>query len=258
MEGSTRIIGVLSGKGGVGKTTVVANLGAILASKFKKDVIIVDCNLTASHLSISLGMYYCPITINDILKGGRNITEAIYDHPSGMKVIPASLHLRELVGVDIAKLKRCLEEIEKVDIIFLDSSPGLGREAHAAIKASDEIIFVTNPNMPAVTDTIRCKGVIEEMGKKPIGIVLNMVMKNDYELSKKEIETLTELPVIASIPFDKTVIKSLAVKMPVSIFKPKSRASKDLIKLAGWIIGEKEKEKGFFSRLLEKLRLKSF
>lgn len=81
----TRIIGVISGKGGVGKTTVVANLGVILASEFKKDVIIVDCNISTSHLALYLGMYYCPITLNQVLKGEAKIEDAMYEyHVSGL------------------------------------------------------------------------------------------------------------------------------------------------------------------------------
>jgi septum site-determining protein MinD len=251
----TRFIGIVSGKGGVGKTTVVANLGAVLASKFKKDVVIIDCNLTTSHLSISLGMYYCPVTLNNILRGEKRIEEAIYNHPSGMKVIPASLHLKELVGVDVAKLKECIKELDgKVDIVLLDAPPGLGREAYASIHASDEIIFVTNPNMPAATDIVKCKEIIKDIEKKPLGIILNMVNRKNYELTKREVEILIELPVISLIPTDKNILKSLAHRIPVTIYKPKSSASKELIKLAGWIIGEKEK--GFFLKLLESIKAK--
>jgi septum site-determining protein MinD len=250
MEKNTRFIGIISGKGGVGKTTIVANLGAALSYKFKKDVVIVDCNLTTSHLSLSLGMYYCPITLNNILRGEKNIFDALYDHPSGMKIIPSSIHLRELEGVDITKLKEVIKDLKgKVDIIFLDASPGLGREAYAAIHASEEIIFVTNPNIPAATDIIKCKEIIKEVNKKPIGIVLNMVSKKDYELTKREVEMLTEMPVIASISHDKNIHKSLAHRMPVVMFKSKSKSSKELTKLAGWLIGEEEK--GFFSRFFK-------
>jgi septum site-determining protein MinD len=153
-----RRIGVISGKGGVGKTTVVANLGAALAKKFGKDVTIVDCNLTTSHLSLSLGMYYCPVTLNHLLRGETNVKDAIYNHPSGMKIIPASIRLEELVGTDSTKLKKVVDKIHnKTDIVILDSSPGLGKEAISAIEASKEIIFVTNPNLPAVTDVIKCR-----------------------------------------------------------------------------------------------------
>ena len=248
MEKNTRVIGVISGKGGVGKTTIVSNLGTALSYKFKKDVVIIDCNLTTSHLSLSLGLYYCPITLNNILRGEKNIFDAMYKHPSGMRIVPASLHLRELEGVDITNLKEVIKDLKgKVDFIILDASPGLGREAYAAVHASDEFIFVTNPNIPAATDIVKCKEIIKDFNKKTIGVILNMVDRKDYELSRREVEMLTETPVIASISNDKEVHKSLAQKTPVVMFKPKSKSSKEIIKLAGWLIGEKEK--GFFEKI---------
>ena len=249
-EKNTRIIGVVSGKGGVGKTTIVANIGAALSYRYKKDVVIVDCNLTTSHLSLSLGMYYCPVTLNNVLRGEKSIFDGMYDHPSGMKIVPSSLHLRELENVDITKLKEAIKDLKgKVDFIILDASPGLGREAYATLHASEEVIFVTNPNIPAATDIIKCKEIIKEINKKPIGVVLNMVSKKDYELSRREVEVLTELPIIASIPNDSNIHKSLANRVPVVMFKPKSKASKEIIKLVGWLIGEEEK--GFFSRFFK-------
>ncbi|MFH0928967.1 MAG: cell division ATPase MinD [Candidatus Aenigmatarchaeota archaeon] len=241
MRNKKRRIGIISGKGGVGKTTVVANLGAVLAKKYNKDVAVVDCNLTTSHLSLSLGMYYCPVTLNHLLRGETSLKDAIYTHPSGMKIIPASIRLGELEGVDTKKLKGVIKSLhKKADIILLDSSPGLGNEALSAIDASDEIVFVTNPNIPAVTDVIKCKEIIKGLGKKPLGVVMNMVSRKSYELSKKEVEILTELPVIASIPHDKNVHISLAKRTPLVLHKPRSPASRELTRLAGHLIGVKE------------------
>jgi len=249
----TITIGVISGKGGVGKTTVVANLGAALAHRFKKDVTIVDCNLTASHLSLLLGMHYHPVTLNHVLRREKHINEAIYDHPSGMKIIPASLQLKDLIKTDISKLNRRLKKLKgKTEIIFLDSSPGLGKEAVAAIKASDEILFVTKPDIMSVSDVIRGKEFIGKIKKEPMGIVLNMVTRGGHELTQKEVEIMTELPVIAIIPHDKNVLKSLAKKIPVVLHKPRSSASKELRKLAGFIIGEKEI--GFWDKLIRFLK----
>ncbi|MBN2203071.1 MAG: cell division ATPase MinD [Candidatus Aenigmarchaeota archaeon] len=236
-----RKIGIISGKGGVGKTTIVSNLGAALAKKFNKNVAVVDCNLTTSHLSLSLGMYYCPVTLNHLLRGETELKEAMYEHPSGMKIVPASIRLGEIEGVDSKKLKHVIKELhKKADIILLDSAPGLGNEAISAIEASDEIIFVTNPNIPAVTDVIKCKEIIKGLGKRPVGVVMNMVSKKRHELSRKEVEILTELPVIASIPHDNNVQVSLAKRSPLVLHKPRSSASREMKRLAGHLIGIKE------------------
>jgi len=251
----TRVIGIISGKGGVGKTTLALNLGTVLAHHLKKNVTVVDCNITTSHIGLYLGMYYCPSTLNKVLRGESGIEESIYEHFTGMKVIPASLSLSDLEGIDITQLKDNLRKIfSKNDFIFLDASPGLGRESLAALKASDEVLFVTTPYVPCVMDIIRCQEVVNELGIKSIGIVLNMVNKKRYEMTPTEIEQLTRLPVIASIPFDKNVNRSLASKTPVVILKPKAKASKELIKLGNKLIGETYTPKGKLSRIVHKLR----
>ena len=249
----TRTIGIISGKGGVGKTTVAANIGAALAHRFKKDVIIVDCNLTASHLSLLLGMHYHPITLNHVLRNQKHISEAVYEHPSGMKVIPASLKLEDLVKADISKISKHLKKLEgKTDIIFLDSSPGLGKEAFAAINASNEILFVTKPDILSVSDIIRGKELMESIKKEQLGVVLNMITGGSHELTKKEVETMTGLPVVAMIPHDKNIPISLAQRTPVVLSKPNSSSSKELRKLAGFIIDEKEL--GIWEKLIRFLK----
>ncbi|MFH1105914.1 MAG: cell division ATPase MinD [Candidatus Aenigmatarchaeota archaeon] len=252
----TRIIGVVSGKGGVGKTTIVMNLGAELASKFKKDVLLVDCNITTSHLSMSLGMHFVPVTLNQVLKGDAHIESAIYTHPTGMKIIPASLGVKDAEGIDTANVKKHIKQLlGKVDIILLDAAPGLGKESQLTLSLSDEILFVTTPYVPAVMDIIRTKEMIK--GEKTrLGVVLNMVTNERHELSKKEIEQLTEMPVIASIPYDKNVLKSLAAKQPVTTFNPNAKASREFTQLAAEITGEApvKTDEGFFEAIFSKIK----
>ena len=251
-----RIIGIVSGKGGVGKTTLAINLGAALVKNFNKNVTVIDCNLTTSHVGLYLGIYYSPLTLNKVLRGDTTIEEAIYEHFTGMKVIPASLSLADLEGIDIISLGEKIREIsDRNDIIFLDSAPGLGREAMGTLKACEEVIFITTPFVPSVMDVIRCQEVVNEIGIKPIGIVLNQVSKEKYEMTAKEIEQLTRLPVIASIPYDKNVKKSLAAKLPVVIYRPNSKASKEFIKLAAFLVGEKYERKSIFSRILRIIKI---
>ncbi|OGI11556.1 hypothetical protein A3K64_03560 [Candidatus Micrarchaeota archaeon RBG_16_36_9] len=250
-----RIIGIISGKGGTGKTTVSLNLGAILAHHYRKNITLVDCNVTTSHLNLYLGMYYCPVTLNKVLRGENTIEESLHDHFSGMKIIPASLSLADLEGIDIMDIRNKLKEIfDKNDIILLDSSPGLGREAMATIKASDELIYVTNPYIPFIMDIIRCQEVANELGIKTLGIILNMVHGKKHEMTKHEIEELTKLKVISTIPFDTNVHKSLALKMPISLYKPGTSASRELFKLASHIIGENYKEESFWLRTFRRFR----
>ncbi|MEM5812540.1 MAG: cell division ATPase MinD, partial [Candidatus Aenigmatarchaeota archaeon] len=231
------------GKGGVGKTTLVANLGAALASFYKKRVIIVDCNVTTSHLGLYLGMYYHPVSLNQVLRGEASMDEAIYDYTiPGLKVIPASLSLDELKGVDISELKYRIKDLfGKADIVFLDSAPGLGKEGLATLRTSDEILFVTTPFVPHVIDVIKCYQIAKEVGAKPLGLVVNMSGEGRHELSPQDIEKLVELPVISIIPRDKHILRSLASKIPVVDLNPNSPASREIKRLAAAILGEEYK-----------------
>ncbi|MEK6842996.1 MAG: AAA family ATPase, partial [Candidatus Micrarchaeota archaeon] len=153
---SGRIIGFLSGKGGVGKTTLTINLGAALSHFFKKKVVILDCNLTTSHLGLTLGIHHAPIALNHVLRGEALLEDAIYPHNSGMHVIPASLRMQEMAGVDLIKTKPIAKMLAKnYDFVLLDCGPGVGREALAGLNSSEELLFIATPTLPSVMDILR-------------------------------------------------------------------------------------------------------
>jgi len=234
-----RLIGIVSGKGGVGKTTVVTNLSTALATKFNKVTTVMDCNVTASHLSMHFGAYLHPFTLNHVLKDEATIEEAIFVHPTGVKIIPASLNLSDLVGIDISILGEKIKNLfENDDFVFLDTAPGFGKEAISATMACKEVLIVTTPNIPAVTDVIRGKKVLEELGVEPLGIVLNKVTGKKFELTNREVIQLTDLPVLAKIPFDLKIQESLAAKTPIVVHDEKSSASIEFFKLASSLTGE--------------------
>ena len=257
---SSRVIGIVSGKGGVGKTTLTANLGAALAKYFEKRVLIVDCNLTTSHLGLSLGIYYSPLTLNQLLKYGKVKKNLEFEtYLPNLCVLPASISLKELKGVNVMKLRSLINKLKKLDFdfILLDSAPGLGREAMATLKASEEVIFVSNPLTIAAIDLIRLNEIIAKLGIVSIGLVLNMVRKKSYELKEEEIESFVNLPIIGKIPYDKNVLRALALKAPVVLKFPKSKASKAFLKVAERITQEKilmESEKSIYDILASKIR----
>lgn len=249
-----RVISVVSGKGGVGKTTAVSNIGAILASKYKKNVVLVDCNITTPHLGLYMGIDHHPVTLNHVLRGKAKLSEAVYNHPSGAKVIPSSLALKELDGVDVANVKATINKIKKeypqTDFIILDCAPGLGREAMAGMRSSEEILYITAPYFPIVADTVKCSQVANELGLKPLGIILNMKKGNKHELSSIEIENIAELPIIGAVSLHHDVLKSLHKRIPVSIHSPLSKVSLEFVQIAAKIAGEKVPPKGFIGMVL--------
>src|SRR3989344_5394594 len=170
-----KLITITSGKGGVGKTTTAINLGAAL-NAFGKEVIILDANLTTPNIGLHLGAPIVPVNLNHVLLGKAKIADAIYEHESGTKIIPSSLSVKELKRLNHGKLKDVGKKLRKMaDFIIYDSAAGLGEEAMAAIEAGDELIIVTNPEIPAVTDALKTSKVIEDMGKQIRGVIVTRV-----------------------------------------------------------------------------------
>jgi len=250
-----RVIGVVSGKGGVGKTTLVSNLGIALAN-FRRRVVAVDCNITTPHLAFNFGLYYYPLTLNNFLKGEASFENIVYLHPSGLEIIPSSLSLDDLIGVDIEKINLLFNELasRNYDFVLLDSAPGIGKEAMSVLKNCSEIIFVTVPYMHALADVLRCLRITRNLGLKEIGIVLNMVKNSPDELKAKQIEEITGLPVIAKIPFDKNFQVCSAAGIPLINYKSKSPSSKEIKKLAALLLGFTYEEKSFWKRFLDLVR----
>ncbi|MFH1107431.1 MAG: AAA family ATPase [Candidatus Micrarchaeota archaeon] len=233
-----RVIGVVSGKGGVGKTTVVINVGAALAHYFKKRVAVVDCNVTTSHLGVSLGLSYLPKTLNHVMRGEASLHEATYDHSSGMKVVPSSMKLADLKGLDFASLKPITRSLaEQHDMVLLDSGPGLGREAVGALLASQELIYVAQPTLPSVMDIVRCQEAVKHAPKMHLGLVLNLVEDHGHHLQKSAVENLAGVNVISVIPRDDHVPKSLAAQVPVVLQHPDAPSSQEFMALAARLAG---------------------
>ena len=88
-----KLITITSGKGGVGKTTTAINLGAAL-NAFGKEVIILDANLTTPNIGLHLGAPIVPVSLNHVLLGKARLSDAIYEHESGTKIITSSLSIK--------------------------------------------------------------------------------------------------------------------------------------------------------------------
>jgi len=228
----TRVIAIIGGKGGVGKTTVTSNLAAALA-KLGNDVIAIDANLTTPNLGLHLGYHLTPRNLHDVLKGETRIRNAIYAHPLGFKVIPGSMSVNDLEDVDAARLPEvALNLIGKTDFILLDSAAGLGREAMSAMTTADEILVVTNPDLPSLADALKVVNVAKKRKKKVTGVIVNRRESKWYEVKKEEIEDMLSSPVIAEIPEDKNLPLSIRMKIPMVHLFPESEASIEINRIA--------------------------
>src|SRR3989338_6259721 len=233
----TKVITITSGKGGVGKTTTAINLAAAINS-FGKEVIVVDANLTTPNVGLHLGAPIVPVSLNHVLSGKADITDAIYEHESGTKIVPSSLSVKELRNLDHSKLKDVGKKLKRIaDYVIFDSAAGLGEEAIAALEAGDELIIVTNPEIPAVTDALKTSKVIEQMGKQVKGIIVTRVKNTKLEMPIQNIRDMLELPILGVIPEDKNMQEALVMKDAIIHTHPKSRASRAYKMVAAKIIG---------------------
>ena len=238
------IIGIIGSKGGVGKTTVVVNLATSLM-ELEKKVCIIDGNKTISNIGLHLGINNYPLTLHDALRGNVKITDAIYVHPADhIHVIPGSLSLADARTADIRTLKRKIRELEKsYDYILLDAAPGFMDGPVKVLKICDSILLITSPELSAFTDSLEIIKLLDRKGIVLSGIILNRVTGKEFELSPEEINSLyKKVPIVAAIKEDLDVQKSIAMKVPVTVLKPGSDASRSFMDLALAITGYKEKK----------------
>lgn len=245
-----RIIVINSGKGGVGKTTTAINLGASL-NKLNQKVVIVDANLNTPNIGIHLGAPIVPITLNHVLKGKAQIEDVIYEHYSGTKIIPSSLSVKELTKFNTKKIPEIAKKLkENYDFVIFDSAAGFGEEVMAVMEASEEIIIITNPEMPAVTDALKAVKVAREKQKQINGIIITRHKNAKYEMPLSSIKSMLETQIIGVIPEDKSVKEALTRRDAVIHTHPRNKVSKKYIEIAQKILGEKTKEKkGFWNNL---------
>ncbi|MBI5803284.1 P-loop NTPase [Candidatus Pacearchaeota archaeon] len=254
-----KIIVITSGKGGTGKTTTAINLGAAIRH-FNKDVLLIDGNLTTPNVGVYFGSPEVPVTFNHVLSAKALIEEAVYEHESGMKIILSSLSIKELKKLKFEKMKDLKKDLKKVaDFIIVDSAAGLGNEALSAVDLADELIIVTNPELPAITDALKMIKLAEERRKKVSGVIITKVRGDEIEMQPDSVKEMLETPIIGMVPYDFNILKAMNLKNAVVYTHPKSNSSRAYKEIAAKMLNEKydsekDKEK-LLVRILQKLRL---
>lgn len=261
----TKFVVIASGKGGTGKTTTAINLGTAL-SDFGRDVIVVDANITTPNVGLSLGMHSTQLTLHDAFGEKKKIKEVVYSHPSGLKIIPADISLegKKKKGVKKEKLADVIMELAgSTEIVVIDTATGLGKELQNIIRACDEVLIVTNPDLPSITDGLKTIKLAEEHDATVIGVVLNRYSGKDPDMTVEDIEEMLGKQILAIVPEDKNIKKSVKLKHPVTYAYPMSPSSVSFKKLAAKLIGEKyetnleKREKSsMFYYVLKKLGLR--
>lgn len=232
----TKFISIISGKGGTGKTTSAINLAVGLQDIGRK-ITLVDANLSSPDIAHHLGFSQLIPNLHDVLRNESSISKATYLHASGIKFVPASLYHNPEEAFPKSISGAVIDLFGKSDIVLIDAAAGLNREVAEAVKPADETIIVTNPDRLALFNAKKAISLAENQGSVVIGAVLNKVKGNRNEYPVHDVKSYLGMPVIAEVPEDVNVKKSLLLRHPVVISHPNSAASVAFRKLA-WLIGE--------------------
>lgn len=241
MDGA-KIFGIVALKGGVGKTTVVENLGASLARDFNKKVLMIDANFSTPHLGLHVGLINPPYTLHSALNGEYPVYEAIYQHDLGFHIIPGRL---SSPITDAEALRDAIAPLRDIyDVILIDSSPSLDKEMLATMMAADELLVVSSPDYPTLSSTIHAVDVARSENIPIRGIVLNKVHNKRFEIPSKDVADASEVKVLAKLPEDIKVLSALAQMMPVVVYSPRQDISKNYKVLAASLIDMPSKTSG--------------
>jgi len=233
---------IASGKGGTGKTTLTVNLGTIIAS-YGKETYIMDADMGMANLGILLGLENVPVTLHEVLAGKAPVSEAVYDGPSGVKVVPSGISLKGFQDADPEHLRDVMSEIvNHCEYLIIDAPAGISRDGVIPLAIADEVILVVNPELSSMVDALKTKILTELIGGHVMGAILNRATLENTEVSVHKIEEVLGVKVIGLIPEDPNVRRAAAYKTPIVIKYPDSPASKEIGKIAAKIAGKEYSE----------------
>lgn len=238
-----QVITVTSGKGGVGKTTAVANLAVALASDSSK-VVCIDGDIGLRNLDVILGLENRIVyDIVDVIEGRCRLKQAMIRDKKlpELYLIPAA-QTRDKNAVSPSDMNRLIKDLRSdFDFVLIDSPAGIERGFRNAIAAADRVLVVTNPEVSAVRDADRVIGILEAEEKGPASLIINRMnpalVKNGDMLSSEDVLDLLAVELIGIVPEDENVIIGSNRGAPVAT-DPKSRAGQAFRNIARRLKGE--------------------
>jgi septum site-determining protein MinD len=240
---TAQVITVTSGKGGVGKTTAVANLANALAMDGKK-VVCIDGDIGLRNLDVVMGLENRIVyDIVDVIEGRCKLKQAMIRdkrYPE-MYLIPAA-QTRDKNAVSSSDMNRICKDLKPdFDFVLIDSPAGIERGFRNAIAPADRVLVVTNPEVSAVRDADRVVGILEAEEKGTPALILNRLnitlVKNNDMLSAADVLDLLGIELIGVVPEDETVIIGSNRGAPV-VTDAKSRAGQAFRNIAKRIQGQ--------------------
>jgi len=242
-HGSRRVISVTSGKGGVGKTNVVANL-AFALTQMGKRVLVLDADLGLANIDVLLGLTP-QYTIEHFFSRKKTLSEILVEGPGGMAIMPASSGVLDLVNLTENQKLFLLNEVdgiaEKVDVLLIDTGAGISSNVLYFNMAAQESIVVATPEPTSITDAYALiKLLSTRYQKKEFMMLINLAADRHEarevfeKISKVADRFLGSLSIdyLGFIPYDEKLPTAVKHQRPVLEIYPKAPSSKGFIELA--------------------------
>ena len=237
-----RVIVITSGKGGVGKTTTTANIGAALADKGHK-VLLIDTDIGLRNLDVVMGLENRIVyDLIDVIEGRCRVSKALIKDKrcQNLVLLPAA-QIRDKNDVSPDQMKELIYSLkESFDYILIDCPAGIEQGFKNAIAAADEAVVVTTPEVSATRDADRIIGLLEAAGIKSPRIVVNRLridmVKDKNMLSVEDILDILAVKLLGVVPDDETVVISTNKGEPL-VYKGDSLAAKAFKNIASRIEG---------------------
>ncbi|MGB1402288.1 MAG: MinD/ParA family protein [Porticoccaceae bacterium] len=236
-KASTQIIGIASGKGGVGKTTVSVNLAVMLASMGKK-VMLFDADLGLANAQLALGCR-TPFNFSHVLSGEKTVKEIIIDGPMGVKLVPGASgiqHMASLNQVETAGIIQAFSDIEEeLDYFIVDLAAGLSDTVMTFLRACQHRFIVLKNEPSSIADAYgTVKVMIQDYQLDNIALIPNGVFSQDegerlYGSINSVIQNFlgNRVDYLHSITQDEMVLRAIKASQPLVSFAPSSIASRD-------------------------------
>jgi len=261
-QSNAAVLAITSGKGGVGKSAIAANLAICLAS-LQKRILLVDADFSLANLGILMGIS-SRYNITHFLNGHKSIEEIIHVCPGGVELICGASGFESLAEFSQFERHRLLAELEKFgndcDVIIIDTGAGINKSVIGFCLASNHVLVVTTPEPTAMTDAY---AMIKVLSANNFAGCINLVvnMAESIAEGKKVYRQITEVArrfldmhvyLAAVLLKDSKLCESVRERTPLVLAYPKSRLTSSLVGMAARLAKNSvisAHQKGFFKKI---------
>ncbi len=242
-----KVISVTSGKGGVGKTNIVANLAVSLQKQGLK-VLLLDGDFGLANLNIVIGMEPRG-TVTDVISGAKDVSDIVLTGPAGVKLIPSSTGILKASQLSLADKTILMDRLEAAhipfDILLIDTGAGINSDVTYLNAAASEVIVVTTPEPTAITDAYALMKVMsQEHNVKRFKLLVNMsadereattVFRNLLDVADQFLNVSIEY--LGWVPYDRQVSQAVMGRRILCERFPDSPAAKAFQCIAAGLSG---------------------